>query len=357
MSFREIELSEKAVYNQSVSHPLQSWEWGEFRKKTGVTVIRRGKFEGKKLIDAFQLTIHPLPKLPFTIGYIPKGNLPTAEMLAELETIGKKYKCIFIKLEPNVEKHVGADLCVRPEARSKEQELKIGKYALPQSPHPLFTKYTFELDLTKSEDELMQQMNQKTRYNVKLAQRRGVEVQEDTSEKAFKEYLRLTFETTKRQGFFAHDEGYHRLMWEIIGRTHRSAPTELTAHLLTAKYQTKVLVTWIVFLFNNVLYYPYGASSNEHRELMASNLMMWEAIKWGKAHGAKRFDLWGSLGPNPDSNDPWYGFHRFKEGYNPRLVEFVGSYDLVLNPILYRLYTIMHHVRWLLLRLKFSGLS
>ena len=73
--------------------------------------------------------------------------------------------------------------------------------------------------------------------------------------------------------------------------------------------------------------------------------MMWETIKWGKKKGAKLFDMWGSLGPNPDTQDPWYGFHRFKEGYGGNLVEFIGSYDLVINPILYTIYTALHPIR------------
>jgi lipid II:glycine glycyltransferase (peptidoglycan interpeptide bridge formation enzyme) len=101
-----------------------------------------------------------------------------------------------------------------------------------------------------------------------------------------------------------------------------------------------------------MLYYPYGASSSQHRDVMSSNLMMWDVIMYGKKMGLKTFDMWGSLGPNPDTKDPWYGFHRFKQGYGPELVEFVGSYDLVINPILYQGYKIADKLRWLFLRLR-----
>jgi lipid II:glycine glycyltransferase (peptidoglycan interpeptide bridge formation enzyme) len=124
------------------------------------------------------------------------------------------------------------------------------------------------------------------------------------------------------------------------------------AYLLIAEYRGKPLVAWILFIFNNVLYYPYGASSNEHREVMASNLMMWEAIRFGKKMKCGTFDMWGSLGPNPDPSDPWYGFHRFKEGYGGTLTEFVGSFDLIINPFLYQLYNLAHHARWVYLRIK-----
>ena len=83
---------------------------------------------------------------------------------------------------------------------------------------------------------------------------------------------------------------------------------------------------------------------------MASNLIMWEAMRWGKANGVKLFDLWGALGPNPDKNNPWYGFHKFKEGYGGELVELVGSYDLILKPLLYFVYNFANKVRWVFLR-------
>jgi lipid II:glycine glycyltransferase (peptidoglycan interpeptide bridge formation enzyme) len=124
------------------------------------------------------------------------------------------------------------------------------------------------------------------------------------------------------------------------------------ARLLKATYQGEILTSWILFHYKDRLYYPYGASSRSHREVMASNLVMWQAMMLGKALGCASFDLWGALGPNPDPKDPWYGFHNFKMGYGGELAEFVGSYDLVINPILYRLYTIVDTWRWRYLKLR-----
>jgi len=221
--------------------------------------------------------------------------------------------------------------------------------------HPLFTKYTFVLDLTKSEEELLKNMHPKTRYNIKVAQKHGVKVVEDNSDRAFKTYLKLTNETTKRQKFFAHTQEYHKLMWQTLKIVNNKSSIvnkdKLAAHLLLAKYKKETLVAWILFTFKETLYYPYGASSNEHKETMASNLIMWEAIKFGKKLGLAKFDMWGALGPNPDPKDPWYGFHKFKQGYGGKLVEFIGSYDLVINPILYELYKIADKLRWVLLRI------
>lgn len=332
MIIREVLPEEKEKYNLVVNHPLQSWEWGEFRQKTGLKIIRLGEFKKKDLIRAYQLTIHSLPKTSFTIGYLPKGSKPDRTMIKTLKDVGKENNCLFIKLEPNKVKN--------PQTPQIPQLPNL----LP-SPKPLFTKYTFQIDLTQSEEELLRNMKPKTRYNVRLAQKKGVTISEDNSDQAFKTYLKLLKETTQRQNFYAHDENYHRLMWETL------EPAG-TAKLLKAQYQGKPLVIWILFHWHDTLYYPYGASSNQHKEVMASNLIMWEAIRFGQKLGCQVFDLWGCLGPDPDKKDPWYGFHRFKEGYGPKLIEFIGSYDLVFHSHLYQLYNLADSLRWKFLRLR-----
>ncbi len=342
-------------FNKYANHPLQAFEWGEFRKKTGIKVVR-GLPAGKAGKD-FQLTIHKIPHIPWTIGYLPKGNLPDEKLIEELKKIGKDNNCIFIQLEPNIRKDT--KILSEKDIKKKSPNILISQYPnIRPSFHPLFTKYTFVLNLTKSEDELLEAMHPKTRYNIKVAQKHGVKIIEDNSDKAFEAYLKLTSETSKRQKFYAHTQGYHKLMWQALKiqnskfRIQNLDKNKLTAHLLVAKYKKETLVAWILFTFKDTLYYPYGASSDKHREAMASNLMMWETIKFGKKLGLKKFDMWGALGPNPDPKDPWYGFHRFKQGYGGELVEFVGSYDLVINPPLYNLYKVADKIRWAILRFK-----
>lgn len=306
------------------SHPLQTKLWGEFREETGVRVVN---------IDNLIITIHPVPHTKYTIGYLPKGPDINKDMLEKLWRLGKKENCIFIQLEPNVEKN------------NKKYNFKN----LYKSSHPLFTKYNFVLDLTKTEEELLKNMHHKTRYNIKIAEKKGVKVSEDNSEKAFEEYLHLSKETTTRQKFYAHTEKYHRILWKTLSSAKNNP---LSIHLLKATLNNETLVAWILFALGDTLYYPYGASSSKHRDVMASNLMMWEAIRFGKKLGLKKFDMWGALGENPDKNDPWYGFHKFKQGYGARHVEYVGSFDFVIDKKLYTLYKLMNKLRWFLLRLK-----
>ena len=304
----------------NAQHPLQSFEWGEFREFTGVGVVREG---------GLQVTIHSIPHTPWNVGYCPKGELPTKEQVRILAKIARENKCIFIKLEPMVE--------------GKWEPLK-GFVA----GRPLFTKYNFVLDVTPSEEELLAKFKQKTRYNIKVAEKRGVTVEIDNSEEAFEKYLELTEETTKRQGFYAHSAEYHRKMWSVLH------PAGI-AHLLVAKFNGEIITTWVLFKFGDTLYYPYGASTREHREVMANNLVMWEAIKLAKEWGLKYLDMWGALGPNRDTNDPWYGFHTFKSGYGARHVEYVGTWDWVARPILYKIYRAIEPLRWMLLRVTFRA--
>lgn len=342
ITVRELTEKDKKIVNQFATHPLQSYEWGEFRKATGITVIRKGLFDKGKCIGAFQMTIHKIPHTKYTIGYIPKGTLPTREMIDALRETTKAYNCIFVQFEPNI-------------FASSEAKKQMKELGLISSAHPLFTKYTFQLDMTKSEEELLKNMHQKTRYNIKVAQKHGVEVKEENSEEAFAIYWQLTEETTKRQNFYAHTKKYHELMWQTL---HNTKNDGLSAHLFLAWYKPEdktkkiPLAAWVLFTFHNMLYYPYGSSSSEYRNVMASNLMMWEAILYGKKKGLKTFDMWGSMGPEPDTNDPWYGFHRLKMGYSPKLVEFVGSYDLVINKPLYVLYVVADKLRWMMLKIR-----
>jgi lipid II:glycine glycyltransferase (peptidoglycan interpeptide bridge formation enzyme) len=301
----------KDSVNTKAFHPLQSWEWGEFRERWGNKIVRT---------DDFLIIFSLIPHTSWKIGTLIKGPKPTIKLINQVREIGQKENALFVKLEPNVLKN--------------EEDLKLlDKVCVPGK--RLFTPTSFWIDLTLSEEDLLKSFSSKTRYNIRLAQKHGVEVIEDNSDKAFEKYLELTFATAKRQGFFAHTRKYHQLMWQIL------KPAGI-AHLLTASYKGEILTTWILFSWKDWLYYPYGASSDEHKEVMANNLMMWKAIRFGKKLGLKAFDLWG--------REEGKGFTKFKEGYNPKVVEFLGSWDVVINKPLYQLYRLIENLRWLMLR-------
>jgi len=327
MQIRVIPIRDKKQYNRQINHIMQSWEWGEFRQKLG-RILRFGLYEGPTLLTSFQITLHKIPLTSYFVGYLPKGPFPDTKLADALTEIGKKYRCAFIKVEPNIS--TGTDIL-----QSKNIDERFKK-----SPKPYFTKYNYVLDLTQSNEAILKQMHPKFRYNIKVAQKRGVVVKERTDEQGLEDYLQLYFDTTRRQGYQGHNRHYHQLVWQILKE-------KGMARLLIAYYtdpQTKQslpLTAWMLFNFKDGLYYSYGGSSNQHRNVMASNLVAWEAILLGKKLGLKQFDLWGAAGPNASANDPFYGFTRFKSQIGAPLQEYLGSYDLILNPFIYYPFTIV----------------
>ncbi len=342
MDLHPITPDQKDDYNRVVTHIMQSWEWGEFRQKMGIPVLRYGLFQNNKLLKAFQITLHQIPFTHQFVGYLPKGPLPDKELAEALDHIGKQHKCAFIKVEPDI--------------LAGDNPYVVYPAFLP-STKPLFTKHNFLIDLTNSQDQLSQNLHSKARYNIKIAQKKGVTTKVETSDAAFNAYLKLYFETTNRQHFFGHNQTYHRTVWETLRQ--KDMARLLIAYLpekkasfsedelksSTAKseadayYQGKPLTAWLLINFKDTLYYPYGGSTTEHKEVMANNLVAWEAILLGQKMGLKTFDMWGALGPNPDPEDPWIGFHTFKQRYGGKLVEYIGTYDLIFDQTLYFLFT------------------
>lgn len=346
MLIRDLIESDRTQSNLVATHPLQSFEWGEFRRKSGTPVIHKGIFEKDKLIQTLQITLHTVPKLGWQIGYFPKGALPDEAQLKTLKQIGREQNLVMIKLEPNVFRFAS------PEPLAKvgsDGWSTINSFLRLNGCRPgkrLFTQYSFLLNLKLSESDLLAQMHSKTRYNLRLAEKKGIKVAIDDSPTCFDWFLKLLFEeTVVRQGFFAHTPAYFKTLWPILNYAG-------LAHLIRAYLGDQTLAVFMLFTFNQNLYYPYGASTRTSKELMAPNLLMWESIRYGKKIGCTDFDMWGALGPNPDPADPWLGFHRFKAGYGGRLIEFFPTHDLVFKPEQYLIYKQLDSIRSAGLKLK-----
>lgn len=304
-------------------HPLQSIEWEKARQEM--------KIETKR-IDDFLLTIHKIPYTNYKIGYLPRSKMPNYKTLGKLYDFGKKNNLIFIKIEPY------SPLVVLSEARN------LAKRNLIKSPHPLFPSWTQILDLNKSEEDLMKKFHPKTRYNIKLAEKKGVVVKEESDDKGFEIFTKLYFQTCKRQKYFGHDYKYHKTVWDNMKNK--------IAHILTAYYNNVPLAAYQLWHLDDTIYYVYGGTSDQHRNLMASNLLMWETIKLGKKLKAMKLDMWGSLPPDYNSTHPWSGFTRFKSGYGTEFKEFFGSYDIVIKPFAYKIYNLIYLIREQYLRMK-----
>jgi lipid II:glycine glycyltransferase (peptidoglycan interpeptide bridge formation enzyme) len=307
------------LQNNLALHPMQTWEWGEARSQMGVRV--------EKMVvndSIFQMTIHSVPYTSYSIGYLPRSVVPTATTLRQLYQFGKKNKLIFIKLEPYVDYAAHIDTSID------------GAKVIP-SAHPLFPEWTQTLDLTPPEDLLMKNLKSKTRYNIRLAEKKGVTISEMNTDEGFAIFSQLYFETCRRQHYHGHTPEYHRVLWNALKSSQ--------AKILIAFYNKQPLAAYELLHFKNTLYYIYGGSSVENKQVMAPNLLMWESIKLGKRLGATTFDMWGSLEPGYAETHPWAGFTRFKEGYNTQFTHLMQSHDLVIDNTLYALYGIVHSVR------------
>lgn len=305
--------------NTLAHHPMQSAEWGEAREKMSTRV--------EKIIDnndIFQFTIHPIPYSPFSVGYLPRSPIPSENTLRQLYEYGRKNNLLFVKIEPYVSYDEGI-------------KLESSKFQIHKSPHSLFPEWTQTLDLKKTEDELLKNMKSKTRYNIRLAEKKGVVIKEMSNDEGYTIFEKLYFETCKRQRYHGHTPFYHKTIWNALKNSQ--------AHILVAFLGETPLAAYELLYFDNKFYYLYGGSTTLHKNVMAPNLLMWEAIKLGKKLGAEKFDMWGSLPPSYSESHPWAGFTRFKEGYGTEFTHLSPGYDLVINPLLYKIYNLVYKIR------------
>lgn len=316
------------LYNSVVNHPLQSWEWGQARQVTGIKILRVGDFIGEKLKKTYLITLHRIPFTRFNIGYIPRSDLPSKEFLEYLKKIANEFNIVFIKIEPYLEKDTNKSLVFSN---------------LNKSPHPLFTNWTIISDLSQDKEKLLSNLKPKTRYNINLAQKKGVYIKEVSNEKGYGIFEDLYFETINRQKYKGHNRFYHRKIWDAVKNK--------MSHILIAYYEDIPLAAYHLFLFKNRGYYVYGGSSDKYRNLMASNLLMWESLLFAKKNGCDTFDMWGSLSKDYSNNHPWAGFTRFKEGYGGKFIEMMGSYDFVINSPVYSLYNLIYKLREFILKI------
>jgi lipid II:glycine glycyltransferase (peptidoglycan interpeptide bridge formation enzyme) len=244
-----------------------------------------------------------------------------------------------------------------------EQNLHLaGSHA--QSNLGLYYRQTTRIDVTRSDEELKEQLKKKHRYNLKLSQEAGVQVrvsfaqQGDSlanadnaqADKDLETCIDLIMDTAKRQKYFARDREYYRQIWNVFKQ--HGAETGAKVGVAIAEYQGQPLVTWMLYTYGDTVYYPYGGSSDAHRDVMPAYSLVWEVVQWAKVNGYKYFDLWGTDEANPDS-----GFTRFKLGWGGEVVTYANSFDVVISPFWYMAFRASNAARWILLRVKKSLLG
>jgi lipid II:glycine glycyltransferase (peptidoglycan interpeptide bridge formation enzyme) len=186
-------------------------------------------------------------------------------------------------------------------------------------------RFVFRLNIEgKSEDELMAFFSSKTRYNIRLAQRKGVEVR-IADEQGLDDFSRLMVETGVRDHFVTRNRSYFANMLKNLGEH---------ARLYMAYHEGTAIAGTLAIHFGDKVWYLYGASSNEHRNLMPNYLLQWNMIRWAAELGCRIYDFRGVSGDLSEDN-PLYGLYRFKRGFNGDFCEFLGEFDYVVNPVVY----------------------
>ena len=320
-------------------HVLQSWAWGELKTRFGWRVQRLA-------VDGAlaQVLFRSLPGGLGTIAYVPKGPLadyrdvPSLRALLDaILPLARKQRALCLKIEPDLE----------DDPALTEQLQALGFRPSPQVIQP---RRTILVDLTPDPEELLRRMKQKTRYNIRLAARKGVTVRAG-SEADLASFYELMVTTAQRDGFGIHTRAYYEAAHQLFVPAGQG-------RLLLAEYEGQLLAGLVVLGMGGcgrggTACYMYGASSDEHRNLMPTYALQWEAMLWAKEQGCQDYDLWGV--PDEDEatleagftqrNDGLWGVYRFKRGFGGRLVRTAGAWDLVYAPLRYRLYSAA--VSWL----------
>jgi lipid II:glycine glycyltransferase (peptidoglycan interpeptide bridge formation enzyme) len=311
-------------------HILQSYAWGQVKARTGWRPIYLVVEEEGRILAAALLLFRPLPVGDRGILYSPRG--PVMDMsdrrlfdflLERVRELGRAHGAILWKIDPDVP-------LPAPELvdylRSRGFVAAAGRSGF-EGTQP---RCVFRLDLTPSLEELLAAFHPKTRYNLRLARRRGVVVKSDCRRDDLAVFYRLLTETARRDGFLIRGFSYFEALWEeLVLRDY--------ARLFLAYYEGEPIAGALAFTLGTKAWYIYGASANRHREVMPNYLLQWTMICWAKERGCTLYDFRG-VPPTSDPSHPLHGLYRFKRGFSAQFTEFIGEYDLVLSPLWYRLW-------------------
>jgi lipid II:glycine glycyltransferase (peptidoglycan interpeptide bridge formation enzyme) len=312
---------------------LQSWEWGEFQESLGRKIWRLGDGENwQAFVVKYNLPMGKnylyCPAGPTIVSSI-KYNVSSIieKFLNEIKNIAIREKSIFLKIEP---------FWGKGETLRQAQGINFNDLKFIKSDGGQRILKTLVLDLNKSEDELLAEMKQKTRYNIRLAEKHGIRIKvSDSIKEDFELFWRLTQETIERDKFFVHSREHYEKMLSV-GR--HEMPDQVrhdngvNVKLFLAEYQNKIIAANIVVFFGSRAIYLHGASSNEHRNLMAPYLLQWEQIKEAKKRDCAIYDFWGISEKN------WPGVTRFKKGFGGKEIDYCGTLDYVCNKKWYLIY-------------------
>jgi lipid II:glycine glycyltransferase (peptidoglycan interpeptide bridge formation enzyme) len=299
---------------------MQSSFWGRFRRGLGWTPFRIAvPGAGAQPMAVAQVLVRRIPYTPYTLGFVWRGPL--------LDYADEQALVAMLRALDGLAAHVHAVsiTCELPEVADPLLGARLQRLGL--RPAKLLQHgATRVLDISPPPEQIQAGWKPKWRYNTRLAVRHGVTVREaDTVEDLARWYALLRV-TSARDKFTTRSEEYYRRFWQMGRKDGATA-------LLLAEYEGMLLSGMIVHLFGDEATYVYGASSNEHRNVMAPQLLQWEAMQWARARGATRYDLFG-IAATDDEHDPLAGVSRLKAGYGGRVVHYAGAYERVYHRVL-----------------------
>ena len=312
----------KFVAESAWSQILQTWEWGEVKRSQGWEPIRLAVEDNGKITAQISVLKRKFPHINKSIFYAPRGPVLDYKntevlgfLLGAIKDEAKKYKAIVLKIDPEVEEYDSVAVKIFHDFGFRAQKSQIQP------------RTTFFIDLAHDLDTLLLSFEEKTRYNIRLAERKGVKVAEMSGQVGVDIFYDLYKETASRDHFLIHPKSYYQKIFNLMGSSGM-------VRIFIAYFEDEPIAATINFALGNRIWYMYGASKSSHRNVMPNHALHWEIIKKVKEEGFKLYDLWG-IPSNPHPNHPLYGVYRFKKGFNGHLVKFVGCLDLVYDPIFY----------------------
>lgn len=342
MSLELSSVHDPAEWNDLVArlpgrHLLQSWEWGDLKAKFGWQAERLAwREEG---LDRAAAQLLRRSQGPFSLEYCPRGPVLDwgdaalrARVLTDLQHRASQSGIIFIKIDPDLPIGFGPADAVgtmaHPPGQAAADDLTRARWR-PSREQVQF-RNTFVLDLSQTEEQLLGGMRSKTRYNIRLAERSGVQVR--LGDVADLELLYTLFaETSLRDGFVIREPAYYREAWGSFIAAGRAQP-------FVAEIDSQPVAAIVVYRFADRAWYLYGMSRAVHRERMPNHLLQWEAIRWAKGQGCAAYDLWGAP-DEVDESDPLWGVYRFKQGFGAAFVRTIGAWDYTVRRPAYWAYT------------------
>lgn len=325
MEFNFIRDDKKDIWNEFVIENngsfLQSFEWGEFQKQFLHKIWRVEVNKDSKKILEMQIIKEKISLINyFYLPYGPvfsKHSSPEEKresfnvFLKKIGELGKKENALFLRIEPT------------------NSLPKIENFYFKSSLKRIQPQRTLILNLEKSENELLANMHMKTRYNIRLAQRKEVKIKilNDYSDI----FYRLLEKTKERQGFFSHSEEHYKKIFNLNSENFK-------VKMFLAEYQKRIIVASIVIFFGNRVVSLHTGSDYEYRTLKGADLLRWNAILYGKKMGCKIYDFWGV------DEKKFPGVTNFKRGFGGEEIEYPLGIDIIFNNAWYQIYKILKKI-------------